>query len=164
MIKILNHFKIKGFTLPEGIIALAIFTLSVGILSALAINYISILISIKERFLALNFAQEGLELALALRDKQIESGISNNWLGITTAGSYCIYFNTQNQKIITQQSLNPCEIFPGYKRLVTYYDAINGSNNNLINSNIVKITSEVFWGKNDKIKLETIITKWHPVQ
>lgn len=171
----------RGFTLPEAVIALAIITLSIVILSTFAINYISILNSIKQRFLALNFAQEGLEFALALRNKQIEGGsflgppgfvqfflgplgqAAGGWLGIRLAGSYCFSFESQTQRIIVQPSSAPCEIIPGYRRLVTYYDFSNPSNSDLTNSNAVRIISEVFFGR-ERINLDTVITRWHPTQ
>lgn len=153
----------RGFTLIEGIIALALITLSVVFLSTLAINYILILTSIKERFLALNFAQEGLELALALRNKQIENGISDNWLGVTTSGGYCLSFNTSTKRISVQSTTSPCEVIPGYKRLIIYQDFKNSKNTDLKNLNAVRVTSKVIFAK-DEIKLDTVISKWHPTQ
>ncbi|MFN3605530.1 MAG: hypothetical protein ACK4UJ_12560, partial [Leptonema sp. (in: bacteria)] len=78
----------EGFTLTEGVIALAILFISIGFITTLALNYMTILNSIRQRFLALNIAQEGLELALAVRNKQIENG-AQPWLGVSSAGSYC---------------------------------------------------------------------------
>jgi hypothetical protein len=161
----------KGFTVAELSIAFAILILSVGFLVSLANSYLSILNSYRQRFLALNIAQEGLELALALRNKQIEKEISSNWLGVANAGSYCFVFdvNAQNvQEIIATHSTNPCETFRdqgglSYQRLVSYSDFQNPSNTNLRTATSAKVISEVYFGR-DKISLDIILTKWHPVQ
>lgn len=158
-------FLNRAFSLSEGIIALSIIALSITILASLAVNYFVILNSVRQRFLALNLAQEGLELALALRNKQIETD-SSPWLGISSAGKYCLSFNTSTWSFnvqSVQSSLNLCQIIPGYSRILIYEDLENSSNTNLTISNAVRVTSEVSFG-NDRIKLNTIITKWHPFQ
>jgi prepilin-type N-terminal cleavage/methylation domain-containing protein len=158
----------KGFTLPELTIALSILLLSAVVLVSLGTSYLSILNSYRQRFLTLNIAQEGIELALALRNKQIERGIASNWLGVTNAGSYCLQFDINTGEIRTISSSTPCETFRdrgglSYRRLVSYSDFENPNNNNLTSSRAVKVVSEVYFGR-EKISLDIILTKWHPVQ
>lgn len=158
----------KGFTLTELTIALSVLSLSVVVLVSLGTSYLSILNSFRQRFLALNTAQAGIELALALRNKQIEKETSSNWLGVANAGSYCLVFDINNREIRANPSSNPCETFRdrgglSYRRLVRYSDFQNPNNTNLTNSRAVKVVSEVYFGR-EKISLDIILTKWHPVQ
>lgn len=158
----------KAFTLAELAIVLFILVLSVVSLASLGFNYLSILNSIRTRYLALNVVQEGLELAIALRNKQIETGLSPSglspWVGVSTKGSYCISFNTSTQQIIVSPSTDPCLTqIPGYTRLITYSDFLNANNTDLTTAIATRVTSEVYFGR-DKIKLDTVLTKWHPAQ
>jgi hypothetical protein len=155
----------KGFSLTELAIALFILVLSVVFLVTLGINYLLILNSVKSRYLALNLAQEGIELAIALRNKQIETG-SQSWVGVSTKGSYCLSFNTATQKIVTSTPSSPqgCSTaIPGYTRLITYSDFLNPGNTDLTTATATKVTSEVYFGR-DKIQLDVVLTKWHPSQ
>jgi hypothetical protein len=139
----------KAFSFPELTIVFIVLLLSITVLTSLSFSYLSILNSIKTRYIALNLAQEGIELAIALRNKQIETG-AQPWAGVSTAGTYCLEF--ENGQIIASRFSKPCETkIPGYQRLITY----SGSDSAL------KVTSEVYFGR-DKIKLETVLTKWHP--
>lgn len=153
----------QGFTLIEVTAALAILFISIGFITNLAVDYLSILNTIRQRYLALNFAQEGLELAFALRNKQIERG-GSSWLGISSAGGYCFSFDPTTRTIRFQQSSSPCPITADYKRLITYRDFDNPDITDLDNSRAVRVFSEVFWGRNNRIKLDTVITRWHPNQ
>ena len=154
----------KGFSLIELAIALFILVLSVVFLVTLGINYLLILNSVKSRYLALNLAQEGIELAIALRNKQIETGSSPSWLGVNTKGSYCLSFNTTTKQINVFSSSNPCSTtIPGYTRLITYSDFLNPGNTDLKTAAATKVTSEVYFGR-DKIQLDVVLTKWHPSQ
>jgi len=158
----------KGFTLPELTIALSVLALSTVFLVSLGTSYLSILNSFGQRFLALNTAQAGIELALALRNKQIERGISSNWLGVTNAGSYCLQFDIDTQEIRANPSSNPCETFRDqggliYRRLVRYSDFENPNNTDLRTATSVKVISEAYFGR-EKISLDIILTKWHPNQ
>jgi len=160
--------KFTGFTLPELTIALSILALSVVFLLSLGNSYLSILNSYRQRYLALNIAQEGLELALALRNKQIERGISSDWLGVANASSYCLQFDINTGEIRVISSSNPCETFRdqgglSYQRLIRYYDFENPNNTDLRTATSAKVISEVHFGR-DKISLDIILTKWHPVQ
>jgi len=153
----------KGFTLPELTVTLSILVLSLTALIALATGYLSILNSYRQRFLGLNVTQEGVEIALALRNKQIEKGESRNWLGVTEAGTYCINFDPISRQIKVYPSSNPCEVFYGYRRLIRYSDFENSSNNNLTTTRAVKVISETYFN-NNKISLDIVLTKWHPIQ
>lgn len=148
----------KSFTLVETIISLGILSLAITFLSVLGFSYISILNLSKERFLALNYAQEGLELAIALRNKKIETG-TGPWSGVSTAGSYCLNFNLTTLLIEANQSSNPCYLDDIYSRIVRYEDFERPGNLNLVNANAVRVTSEVRF-KNNVVKLDTILTNW----
>jgi prepilin-type N-terminal cleavage/methylation domain-containing protein len=153
----------KAFTLTELSIGLAILALSLTALVGLGFSYLSILNSVKIRYIALNIAQEGIELAIALRNKQIEQG-SQPWVGVSTKGSYCLSFNTTTKQINVSPSSNPClTLIPGYTRLITYADFLNPSNADLKTAIATRITSEVYFGR-DKIKLDVVLTRWHPTQ
>lgn len=152
----------KGISITEALVSLAIISLAVVSLSTLISNYLLIMNSLKYRFLALNLAQEGLELAFALRNKQIEKG-SSPWSGISLAGKYCLSFNKLNKEIVVQPSNQPCRVFSNYSRLVIYNDFENSANSDLSGAYAIKVVSEVYWGK-EKVKIDSIITKWHPIQ
>jgi prepilin-type N-terminal cleavage/methylation domain-containing protein len=151
-----------GFTMVEMAVALFILSLSIVFLVSLANNYLYILNSYRQRFIALSMAQEGIELAIALRNKQIETTpVSSNWLGVNTS-SNCLKFNTSTSNIEPTPTSEPCEVFPGYKRLVKYSDFQNPGNP-LNAATSVKIVSEVSFGKGNTTTLDLILIKWHPV-
>jgi prepilin-type N-terminal cleavage/methylation domain-containing protein len=152
----------KGFSLIELAIALFILVLSVVFLVTLGINYLLILNSVKSRYLALNLAQEGIELAIALRNKQIETG-SQPWVGVIESRTYCLSFNTSTKQINVFASTDPCPTtIPGYTRLISYSDFLNQTTN-LTTATATKVISEVYFGR-DKIQLDVVLTKWHPSQ
>lgn len=154
----------KAFTLTETVIAFGILTLSIVFLVSLGNSYLSLLNSIRQRYIALNAARDGLELSIALRNQKIEEENSNNWLGITSSGSYCLYFDTNTSRIIAYPSSQPCNIgVQGYSRLINYVDFNNPNNNNLTNSQAVRVKSTVYFFR-DKIELDIILTKWSPQQ
>jgi type II secretory pathway pseudopilin PulG len=153
----------KGFTLVELIISLGVLVLSVVVLVGLSVSYLSILNTIRTRYLALNIAQEGIELAIALRNKQIETG-SQPWSGVSNAGKYCLIFSTSTQRIIVESSSQPCPTgVSDYRRLIYYSDFENPGNTNLENATATRVISEVYFGK-DNIQLDVVLTKWHPHQ
>ncbi len=158
--------KRKAFSLVEVILVLFLLTLSVSFLVTFAFNYLRILVSIRERFVALNLAQEGLELAIALRNKQIETGGSPWYGSISVPGSYCLSFNTSTRKISTTtpvDSSKGCPIkingLPVYFRLIRYEQI-----GNIPTATSVKIISKVTFGKDDFVQLNTLLTRWHPTQ
>ena len=152
----------KGFSLTELAIALFILVLSVVFLVTLGVNYLLILNSVKSRYLALNLAQEGIELAIALRNKQIETG-SQPWVGVNASSTYCLSFNTTTKQINVLSSSNPCPTtIPGYTRLIRYSDFLKQTSD-LTKATATKVTSEVYFGR-DKIQLDVVLTKWHPSQ
>jgi Tfp pilus assembly protein PilV len=150
-----------GFTIVEMAVALFILSLSIVFLVSLANNYLYILNSYRQRFIALSMAQEGIELAVALRNQQIEKGNVATWLGVTTSIN-CLKFNTSTSNIEPTPTSEPCEVFPGYKRLVKYSDFQNPGNP-LNAATSVKIVSEVSFGKGNTTTLDLILIKWHPV-
>jgi prepilin-type N-terminal cleavage/methylation domain-containing protein len=153
----------KAFTLTELSIGLVILALSLTVLVGLGFSYLSILNSVKIRYMALNSAQAGIEYAIALRNQQIERGFSP-WAGVSTAGTYCLYFDTNTKRIIASPSSQPCSTeISGYTRLIYYSDFENPNNTNLANANALRVVSEVYFGR-DKIKLDVVLTKWHPTQ
>jgi len=151
----------KAFTLPELMIAFYILIVSMFFLTGLGIGYLSILNSAKTRYLALNVAQEGIELAIALRNKQIEKEASP-WAGVDQAGTYCLSFDTSTQQINISSSINPCSTqIPGYTRLISYSDFLSPTNTDLTTTTTLatRVTSEVHFS-GDKIKLSTVLTKY----
>ncbi len=154
----------KAFTLTEAVIALGILTLSTVFLVALGNSYLSILNSIRQRYTALNAVQAGIEYALALRNQKIEQRDSSNWLGVTTAGNYCLYFDTNTSRIIANPSSQPCNIgVQGYNRLINYTDFDNPNNRDLRNARAVRVKSTVYFFR-DRIELDIVLTRWSPVQ
>ena len=154
----------KAFTLPEAVIALGILTLSIVFLTSLGNSYLSILNSIRQRYTALNAVQEGLELAIALRNKKIEQMDNINWVGIRTAGDYCLYFDINTSRIVANPSSQPCSVnIQGYYRLITYSDFENPNNSDLTNARAVRVQSTVYFLR-DKISLDIVLTRWSPIQ
>jgi len=153
----------KAFTFVELTITFSILILSVIFLTSLGSSYLSILNSTRTRYLALNFAQEGIEYAIALRNKQIEGSFSP-WSGVTTSGSYCLSFDSVNEKIVVNPSSQPCPTdISSYTRLIRYSDFESPTNTDLTNSQAIRVTSEVYFER-DQIKLDTVLTRWHPTQ
>jgi type II secretory pathway pseudopilin PulG len=156
----------KGFTLAELIIVSVILILSITMLMSFAFVYLSTLNSIKIRYLALNVAQTGIEYIIALRNKQIETN-SSPWAGVSQSGNYCLSFNTTTRQInvtTTTNSLGCQTEIPGYTRLISYSDFQNLTTN-LINATSIRAVSEVYFREGrDSIKLDIVLTKWHPVQ
>jgi prepilin-type N-terminal cleavage/methylation domain-containing protein len=153
----------KAFTLTELSIGLAILALSLTALVGLGFSYLSILNSVKIRYIALNSAQAGIEYAIALRNQQIERGLSP-WAGVSRAGTYCLYFDTNTKRIVAYRTSQPCSTgVSGYTRLIYYSDFENSNNPDLTTSRAVRVVSEVYFGK-DKIKLDVVLTRWHPTQ
>jgi type II secretory pathway pseudopilin PulG len=151
----------KAFTLAEITIAIAIIVLSIVFLTSLGMSYLSILNSIRTRYVGLNIAQSQIELAIALRNQQIEKGLSP-WVGVSAPGNYCIYFDQNTSRIIAEPGECTTSV-EGFRRLISYSDFENPGNSNLTTSRAVRVRSEVYLGR-DQFKLDVVLTKWHPTQ
>lgn len=146
-----------GLSFSEVVIAFTIISTLFVTFLGLTYNYFIILVTAKERLIALSLAQEGLELATALRNKQYEKTYTNNWLGVETNKQYCIDFNTSSGKIITSTPLqsqpNGCVVFNSqsnkFERLISYSET----------DPLIIITSTVTFG-NQSISLDTVLTDW----
>lgn len=151
----MKYAKKSGLSFSEVIIAFTIITTLFVVFLNLTYNYFIILTTAKERLIALSLAQEGLELAIALRNKQYETTSPSNWLGVDP-GTYCLSFDTSSEQIVTSSPPNSdgCEVFSTpsitFKRLTSY---------TLINATSVIVTSTVSFG-NQKISLDTILVNW----
>jgi Tfp pilus assembly protein PilV len=70
----------KGVSLPEISIALLIIVISLVVFLTLASNYLRTVKNASELFIMNSLAQEGLELAIAWRNKQIEAPFGSTTL------------------------------------------------------------------------------------
>lgn len=150
--------KKNGLSFSEVVISFTIISTLFVVFLSLTYNYLIILTTTKERLIALSLAQEGLELALALRNKQYETSSPANWLGIDSVpGTYCLSFNTTSKTIIATLSADYCEVFslPNtiFKRLVSYTTITD------ITTRSVIVTSSVSFG-NQQVSLDTILINW----
>ncbi|MCS7200569.1 MAG: type II secretion system GspH family protein [Patescibacteria group bacterium] len=164
----INSKEKRGVTIIETIVALTIISLLMGIILNIVFNYLLILNSIKERLIALSLAQEGLELAIALRNKNYEKGEQSNdeWLGVIPGNNYCIEFNTTTAKIVTStpnDSNRGCKVpinsnveffrILRYSGNLGYYPP---PDNNMPGPGTVAITSEVYF-LDQKISLTSLL-------
>ncbi len=83
--------KKSGFTLVEIIIAITIF--SIGVLGTFSIfpKIILILGESKDKFIAFQLAQEGLEIVRNIRDNNFLSGV--NWRNNLSDGNFLVQYN-----------------------------------------------------------------------
>jgi hypothetical protein len=150
----------KGVSLVEVSIALLIITISLVVFLTLASNYIRTVKTINELFIMNFLAQEGLELVIAWRNKQVEAPFGSFIAPPTINGAYCISFS--NNDINLQPSGSPCKIsFLGESPNINYYRILNFQTIN----NVIYVTSSVnssIW-KSPLIQLHTILTPWHIV-
>jgi hypothetical protein len=152
----------KGVSLPEISIALLIIVISLVVFLTLASNYLRTVKNASELFIMNSLAQEGLELAIAWRNKQIEIPFGSTTSSPRINDNYCIYFIGNN--INLQSSLGqPCEVsFLGQRPNIRYYRILNFQTNG---NNVIYVTSSVtsnVW-KSPPIQLNTILTPWHIV-
>ncbi len=156
----------RGITITEAGIALFILLISIAYLNNLAVSYMLTLSSVKERYLANSLAQEGIELAIALRNKQFEHNVGRvnptnpvEWLGIPNeTDTYCL--GLENGEIKTSTSpTEGCLIIitssPVFYRKIKFEKY---GSENFASSSIVKVTSEVTFRNLEPIKIETILT------
>jgi hypothetical protein len=152
----------KGVSFAEVSIALLIITISVVVFLALASNYLRTIKNASELFIMNSLAQEGLELAIAWRNKSVEVPLTPEApvAPPTIGGSYCIFFNGDN--INLQQSGSPCPVsFLSQPPNINYYRILNFQTIN----NVIYVTSSVnsaIW-RSPLIQLHTILTPWHTV-
>lgn len=150
----MNPVNNRGLSFSETIIAFTIITTLFVTFLKLTYNYFIVLSTAKERLIGLSLAQEGLELAIALRNKQYETSVTN-WLGVDPGSSYCLKFDTTTLHITTSSApTEGCEVFSTpnmtFKRLVSY---------TLITASSVIVTSTVNFA-DQKISLDTILVNW----
>jgi prepilin-type N-terminal cleavage/methylation domain-containing protein len=150
----------KGVSLPEISIALLIIAISLVVFLTLASNYLRTVKNASELFIMDSLAQEGLELAIAWRNKQIEVPFGSTTPPPTINGNYCISFSGNN--INLQRSPRPCQVsFLGPSPNINYYRILNFRTD----SNIISVVSSVnssIW-RSPSIELNTILTPWHIV-
>jgi type II secretory pathway pseudopilin PulG len=150
----------KGVSFVEISIALLIISISLIIFLTLASNYLRTIKNATELFVMNSLAQEGLELAIAWRNKNVEVSFASLMTPPSINGNYCIFFSGNN--INLQQSGSPCQVsFLGQSANIKYNRILNFQTNN----NVIYVTSLVnssIW-KSPAIKLNTILTPWHIV-
>jgi len=150
----------KGVSLPEISIALLIIAVSLVVFLTLASNYLRTVKNASELFIMNSLAQEGLELAIAWRNKQIEIPFGSTTSSPRISGNYCISFIGNN--INLQPSPRPCPVsFLGRSPNINYYRILNFQTI----GNVIYVTSSVnssIW-RSPPIQLNTILTPWHIV-
>jgi hypothetical protein len=176
LINLGKFFSNKGVSFTEVLVALFIISVSIVTFLTLASTQLRILKLSKDKFLAHALSLEGLELVEAYRNSQINQ---TNWLGLlSNKGDYCLHFDNGNFYI---RRINDCSdggrlylvgnryLHVGrenektlFKRIIHLEDALDSENPNLSESEFVKVISIVKL-PNEEIKLETILTKWHPL-
>lgn len=155
----------NGISLTETIIVFTIITIFVYAFFNWIFNYLVALNTIKERLIALSLAQEGLELAIALRNKAYETTTLGNWLdyrnniNINLNNSYCLELVTTTGEIRVTSTMDPCEVYNYnnllFKRLISYSNDQGYVSN--LSSTIVTSRVEFL---NQKVELKTILVNW----
>jgi hypothetical protein len=152
----------KGVSFAEVCIAIFIIAVSLVVFLNLALNYLRTVKNANELFIMNSLAQEGLELAIAWRNKSVEVPLTPEApvAPPTIGGSYCIFFSDDN--INLQQSGSSCPVsFLGQQPNITYYRILNFQTIN----DVIYVTSSVnssLW-RSPLIQLNTILTPWHIV-
>jgi hypothetical protein len=150
----------KGVSLLEVSVALLIITTSLIVFLDLATNYLRTVKNANELFVMYVLSYEGIELAIAWRNKAVEVPFSSSAYPPNINDSYCISFSGGN--INLQSSKSPCPVsFLGQPPNIRYYRILNFQTIN----NIIYVTSSVtstIW-KSPSIQLNTILTPWHIV-
>jgi hypothetical protein len=150
----------KGVSFAEISIAILIIVISLVVFLNLASNYIRTVKNVSELFIMNSLAQEGLELAIAWRNKAVEVPFASFATLPSINGNYCISFSGNNINLQSQSS--PCQVsFLGQSPNINYYRILNFQTI----SNVINVTSSVnssFW-RSPLIQLNTILTPWHIV-
>jgi type II secretory pathway pseudopilin PulG len=153
----------KGVSLPEISIALLIIVISLVVFLTLASNYLRTVKNASELFIMNSLAQEGLELAIAWRNKQIEIPFGSTTSPPRISVNYCISFSVSDNDIKLQPPGSSCEVsFLGQRPNIRYYRILNFQTDG---NNVISVTSFVtstIW-KSPSIQLNTILTPWHIV-
>ncbi len=153
----------NGLSFTEVIIAFSIISILLASFFNWILNYLITLNTIKERLIALSLAQEGLELAIALRNKAYETNTIPNWLGnnIDLNSSYCLKLETSTGKIMANSTtdINSCKVYNynniDFHRLVSYSsdtDYVIGKTSTIVNSKVNFL--------NQTVELKTILVNW----
>jgi len=149
----------KSFTLVETIIAITIFSIGVvGIFSSFprVIEYFS---QSRDRFIASQLAQEGLEVVRNIRDSNYIQ--KNNWLTNLSNGDYILQYNST--------SLLPYQDIPLKISSDNLYNYTDGNNTKFkrkitienINATTTRITVTVSWlGKGSPFVVREILYNW----
>jgi hypothetical protein len=150
----------KGVSFAEVCIAIFIIAVSLVVFLNLALNYLRTVKNANELFIMNSLAQEGLELAIAWRNKNVETPFGSPATPPQINGSYCISFSGGN--INLQPSGSSCQVsFLGQPPNIRYYRILNFQTIN----DIIYVTSSVnssVW-RSPLIQLNTILTPWHIV-
>lgn len=173
-IKLAKFYFSKSFSFPEVIVTLFIVSVALVVFLTLASEQFLLIKSAEERLIANILVLEGIELVQAYRNSQIDQ---NNWLGaLSYKGIYCIHF-VNNSFFV--QPLSRCRdrgrlylVNNNYlhnqnadktlfRREIEIQDYNNVNKIDLSDSNFVKVVSRVSF-RDQVIKLEIVLTKWHP--
>ena len=169
MIKFLLKKKSKrnnGFTLVETLVAIAIFSVSVGALLGVLANGISDTTYARQKMTATYLAQEGIEQMRNMRDNAMFFNTSAYWDAFSSEVSKCtnnycgfdnVYSNTNpiDPNFLFSCNDKPCKLnidydtnsydadngngdYSGFDRTIIFDPSFNGSNE-------VKVTSTVSW-------------------
>lgn len=164
----------KGVSFTEVLIAFFMITVALVVFLNLAANQLRVLRLAEERLAANTLALEGIELVQAYRNSQINQ---NNWLGsLNQKGRYCIHFPNNNFDIQKIENCNNGRLYlingrylhnfnineTIFRREIQIQDALDPNKTNLSDSQFVKVLSIVQF-RGEEVKLETILTKWHPL-
>ncbi|MFZ5559657.1 MAG: type IV pilus modification PilV family protein [Patescibacteria group bacterium] len=161
----------RGFTLIEVIVAIAVIvTALVGLIGLISFS-ISGLTPAKSRVIAVNLAQEGIEIVRNIRDSnwmryrsEIEQGESWRWTTGLAAGTYRAQYNSPE---LLSLSENPTLS----KDTNGFYQYGSGTQTpfrrRIIIENLsadeIRVTSEVTWsekGKNNTVSVQTHFFNW----
>jgi Tfp pilus assembly protein PilV len=155
----------NGLSFTEVIIAFSIISIFLTSFFNWILNYLITLNTIKERLIALSLAQEGLELAIALRNKAYETSSPSNWLDsegrIYLNNSYCLRLETSTGEIMASSTRNidSCKIY-NYNN-IDFYRLVSYSNDeNYVNGRTSTIVSSQVNFLNQTVELKTILVDW----
>jgi hypothetical protein len=150
----------KGVSFAEVSISLLIIIISLVVFLALASNYLRTVKNANELFILNSLAHEGIELAIAWRNKSVEIPFGSTVSSPSVNGSYCLSLIGGN--IVLSGPSSFCQVsFLGQSPNINYYRILKFQTIN----NVIYVTSSVnssIW-RSPLIELNTILTPWHIV-
>ncbi len=158
-IKQARYLQNRAQSFTETIIALALFISTFIFFFVLVNNYLKSLREVRERIIAQLLAQEGIELVIAKRNQSIAQ--NKDWpFNLLSSTTTCVDYDLETTTCGKLYLDGSKFTYRRTGRSTAFSRTIELAP---VTSSVIQITSKVEW-QNNKVELESIITKWHPNQ